>query len=72
MSVDKLVGGKTVPGRLMTEETLSWTATRPPTWYTETDIVLPRKGAVRKLLRRSTMSSAERTADIPLRLIAVS
>lgn len=41
-----------------------WTATRPRVWWAETSTVLPRKGAVQKLLRRAAMSSAGRTADI--------
>lgn len=42
----------------------TWTADRPRVWWTETPFVLPRKGAISKLLRRAAMSSAERTAGI--------
>jgi hypothetical protein len=42
----------------------TWTADRPRSWWAESNLVLPRKGAITKLLRRAAMSSAERTADI--------
>ena len=41
-----------------------WNGSRPRNSLLETNLVLPRRGAVKKLFRRLWMSKAERTADI--------
>lgn len=43
---------------------LGWHSDRPLSVFLETALVAPRRGAVRKLLRRARMSQAQRTADI--------
>ena len=41
-----------------------WTEHRPDNFIYETGLVVPRKGAIKKLIRRSLMTTSGRTADI--------
>lgn len=46
------------------ESPIGWTEARPRRWWMETGLFLPRRGALRKFLRRAMMTSEGRAADI--------
>lgn len=50
--------------QMETDKRPLWHAQRPPNPLLETSIVLPRRGALRKLVRRLRMNRAQRTWDI--------